>query len=342
MIAILADDLSGAAELAGIAAARGFKAAVQTCFDSASDADVIAVDTDTRLLSEAEAARVVGRVTRQIMAAGPAWIYKKTDSVLRGHVRAEIEAILQVTGQSGCRLIPANPSKGRVILKGFYWIQGVPLHETLFAKDPVHPRTTSIVRDLLGPAPQIETPDTVSLDDLPREHDASLLPAGGADYFTALLGPSNQPLPGSGSLPAPAPPATLLISGSLAAWDSGRAEEMTRLGFTVRTFDQPDALGLWNHSRRFMLAIGRPSTSDGAILTTRLIDASLPLIAARPDCRVALEGGATAMAFIRRQGWTRFEVVPRDLPGVAFLQPPGGPLLIVKPGSYPWPPGCFD
>ena len=140
MIAIIADDFSGAAELAGIAAARGYKAEVQTVFDPASDAEVIAIDTDTRLKSEDEAASVLRVITRQILATKPAWIYKKTDSVMRGHIRAEIEAILDVSGLAKCIFIPANPSKDRVIRSGHCFVNGVPLDQTIFASDPDHPR----------------------------------------------------------------------------------------------------------------------------------------------------------------------------------------------------------
>ena len=79
MIAILADDFSGAAELAGIASARGFKAEVQTVFDPASDDAVNAVDTATSLTPGAEAARIVGDVARVIASVKPSWIYKKRD-----------------------------------------------------------------------------------------------------------------------------------------------------------------------------------------------------------------------------------------------------------------------
>ena len=74
MILILADDLSGAAELAGIAASRGLKAEVQVTVgpglflkapssglqtEPCSAADVIAIDTQTRSLSpEAAAAKI--------------------------------------------------------------------------------------------------------------------------------------------------------------------------------------------------------------------------------------------------------------------------------------------
>ncbi len=50
----MADDVSGAAELAGLAAARGWRAEVQTRFDASSGADVIALDADTRQKKELE------------------------------------------------------------------------------------------------------------------------------------------------------------------------------------------------------------------------------------------------------------------------------------------------
>jgi uncharacterized protein YgbK (DUF1537 family) len=44
VIVVIADDFSGAAELAGLAASRGWNAEVQTSFDANSDADVIAFE----------------------------------------------------------------------------------------------------------------------------------------------------------------------------------------------------------------------------------------------------------------------------------------------------------
>ena len=48
MIVVIADDLSGAAELAGVASRHGLKAEVQTVFSADSEADVICVDAGTR------------------------------------------------------------------------------------------------------------------------------------------------------------------------------------------------------------------------------------------------------------------------------------------------------
>lgn len=68
------------------------------------------------------------------------WIYNKTDSVLRGNVTHEVEAVIQALGLDGVLLVPANPSLGRTIEGGRYFVRGRPLHETEFARDPRHQR----------------------------------------------------------------------------------------------------------------------------------------------------------------------------------------------------------
>lgn len=335
-VVILADDFSGAAELAGIAASRGLKSEVQTRFDPGSDAEVIAVDTDTRLRSESEAVRVVGELARAVAASKPDWIYKKTDSVLRGHVRAEVEEILRATGQESCLFVPANPSKGRIIAGGRYIIEGLPLDQTLFARDPDFPARSSMVSELLGTSEQICVPDIGSIADLPTDCSDHVLPAGAADFFTSLLG-ERETVTRSETVFR-----ILLICGSLAAWDSGRAEEMAQRGFLVRTIDQPPVQEIWEQTDRLCLAIGRPAgTPDSASLTEALVDQAVALAGDSRDLRIALEGGATAIAFLRRMGWERFAAIPENHVGVGTLRPLGGPLLSVKPGSYPWPETLF-
>ena len=100
------------------------------------------IDTGTRSRPPAEAAAVVARVAAQVKDAGPDWIYKKVDSLLRGPVVAEIEAVLAATGLPRCLLVPANPSRGRLVQNGELWLGGRRLHETDFAHDP-------------GPAPDV-------------------------------------------------------------------------------------------------------------------------------------------------------------------------------------------
>jgi uncharacterized protein YgbK (DUF1537 family) len=368
LIAVIADDLSGAAELAGVAAQQGFRAEVQTVFDPETDAEVVAVDTDTRWRPAAEAARIVAEVTTAVLTTRPAWVFKKTDSVLRGNVRAEIEAILDVTGQRRALLIPANPSKARVIRGGVYFINGVPLAQSAFARDPEYPRWTSDVAELLAPAsPQdrLLVPDAACAQDVETraaEVDADILPAGGVDFFEAILKAkcgtkASGPRCDSAVISLAGPGPTLFVCGSAAAWDSGRAAECTEYGIPV--FPMPDqifngeiiavAMDKWcaaastalrDHGRA-MLTIGRQSIDRSTLstrqLSDRLVEAAAGVLATQRVERLCLEGGATAAALLRRFGWTRMTALPTELPGVAALKVAGGPALLIKPGSYRWP-----
>jgi uncharacterized protein YgbK (DUF1537 family) len=153
MIVVLADDLSGATELAGVAWARGLLAEVQTDFEPSSTAEVVAIDTDTRCRSAGEAGARMDEIAHRVLAAKPSWIYKKTDSVLRGHVRVELTALLGAVHKRRALFISANPSRGRLIQGGRYLVNGTPLDQTVFATDPEHPATSAAVRELLGREP---------------------------------------------------------------------------------------------------------------------------------------------------------------------------------------------
>lgn len=369
-VVVIADDLSGAAELASAAATHGHTAEVRTAADVSHGPDVIAIDTDTRCLVPAAAARIVTHVAEQARAAGARWIYKKTDSVLRGNVRAEIEAILQASGLTRSLLVSANPSKGRVIREGVYYVQGVPLAETSFANDPLHPRRSSSVIELVsatGSVPVareydvagIAVPDAASEGDLVRHAghvDDVTLPAGGVEFFVALL---ERRLGKRPAIPAPQPSAPLVwICGSHMAWQQGRAADCARLEIGVQIMPEAlhrtsDAALAWSAlieeslstHNRVMAAIGPgPGIENLTIppesLADHLAEAVAHLLQRRPVATACVEGGATAAALMRELSWTRMTALPTpDLAGVSALVPAGveGPLVLVKPGSYPWP-----
>lgn len=369
MIAVIADDLSGAAEVAGLAARYGLRSEVHTAFDARSDADVVSVDTDTRSAPAGRAAAAVADVALDVLARKPSWIFKKTDSVLRGNVRAEIEALLDATGQTNAIVVPANPSKGRIIRNGLYSIGGTPLSQTVFARDADHPRRSSRVADLIGApaaAERLEVPDVTTGQDV-ADHAGRVgdrtLPAGGADFFAALLDARCGARAGRDTAaPRRAPDmpdehvSELYVCGSAAAWDAGRADECAARGLHVVPMPQPiflgnaalSAIAAWHADvaaslatrRRVMIAIGRHSAIKSPLpptaLVGRLVDAVVAVLAARRIDSMAVEGGATAAALVRRFGWTRFEVLPTALTGTTVLRPPSGPSIYVKPGSYPW------
>ena len=379
MIIIIADDLSGAAELAGVARGVGLTAEVHTEFDPASTAEVVAIDTDTRALDEAAAVAKVKAVAARVVAARPAWIYKKTDSVLRGHVLAECRAIAEVAGKTRVLLLPANPGRQRVIRDGRYLIAGTPLDHGPFARDPQWPARTAEVVKLLAAEPDeacslrvnasapgkgVVIPDVwepLHLRDRAREVDDCTLAAGAMEFFSALLhrAPIRSSSPPELSARAEA---TVFACGSHAAWSGSRLRECQAHGvpivamprrvfaddFAVAELDQwaaeaVDALAI---DGRVMLAIGGEKITGmpPGKLESRLAEAVRRVFHRATIGHLLLEGGATAAAVFRACGWSRLRVGDEVAPGLARLEVLGrpAPLLLIKPGSYPWPEGVWS
>jgi len=326
-IVIIADDLSGAAELAGIAHSHGLSAEVQREFTAATDALVIAVDTDTRLLAPEVAAKRVAEVTRAVVASRPAWIFKKTDSVLRGHPAAEIAAILSVTGFSRAVLAPANPSRGRTIVGGVYSIGGVPLDLTAFANDPEFPRCTALVDELLGDAPAVAVPDVADLAAVQRlagQLDEQTLPAGAADYFTALLDDRCAPLAAVASAGVyKLQPPVLLVCGSRHSWP--RREAACRaVGIPAITIHDSHRTAKQKRDvRAAAIGIGEPTplgTNSASLLLwlARITPVCMEQLSVRT---ILVEGGATAAALVEQLHWKRFRVAATAPAGVGVLKP---------------------
>jgi hypothetical protein len=233
-ITVFADDLTGACECAGIAHQHGFAAAVTLDPAAAGDTpSVLVVDTETRLASPADAARRL-RVWLQAPAVRQrdGLVFKKTDSVLRGPVMAELEALAPALGRRRVLLVPGNPALGRIVRGGDYSIYGEPLTSTAFAYDPHHPARSSRVVELLGPAslpitalaPGAPWPDSgVIVGDMTSPGDfaawaaalpADCLAAGSAPFFATLLTAHGHGPVAADSAPALDMP-TLVISGTI-------------------------------------------------------------------------------------------------------------------------------
>lgn len=211
MIIVLADDLSGAAEIAGVAFQMGLSAEVHIDQLYSTSCDVAVVDTNSRSVSACEAVKTVSQVAQVVNCEDPQWVYKKTDSVLRGHVLAELKAIAVALNCTRCLLVNANPRKGRVVRDGQLFVGGRPVDQTPFGSDPEHPCRSSWVVELLGGSPgevslvdaQRDLPsdgimiaNATSTADLHRFAELSnvrkgikenILLAGGAEFFESIL-----------------------------------------------------------------------------------------------------------------------------------------------------------
>ncbi len=182
---ILADDFTGALDTGVQFATTGAVTRVITgqnvsLSEFTETCEVLVVDAETRHLTAAEAARIVGGYTAQAVALGIPHIYKKTDSALRGNVGAELAAVLKNSGETCLPFLPAFPQMGRNTTGGIHYIQGVPVAESVFSKDPFEPVTCSAVTELI--ALQSEIP-AVSCPPLTAE--SPLPPSNGIWIFDA-------------------------------------------------------------------------------------------------------------------------------------------------------------
>ncbi|MDA1275333.1 MAG: hypothetical protein O2960_14995 [Verrucomicrobia bacterium] len=206
MIGVIADDLTGAAELGGVGFRFGLRSEIHTRFERESSADLIALDTASRSCPESESVRRVSSAAESFQTLAPDFVYKKVDSALRGRILAEINAMRKAIGKSRALLIPANPSLNRIIRGGQYYINEVPIHQTGFKNDPEYPCRSSSVVDILGttglcpisvcrvdePIPDEgiiigEVSNRKELHAWAARLDETTLPAGAAEFFAVIL-----------------------------------------------------------------------------------------------------------------------------------------------------------
>ena len=137
-ILVIADDFTGAAEIGGIAQLFGLSVKMQTGLSDAfaPEDDVLVLDTNTRSLNPSEACNTITAFLGHLDLSAFDFVYKKVDSVLRGPIIPEIRAILTMLDWNQAVLVSANPSKGRIIKNGMYYIDGLPIHQTEFHYDP--------------------------------------------------------------------------------------------------------------------------------------------------------------------------------------------------------------
>jgi uncharacterized protein YgbK (DUF1537 family) len=372
----LADDLTGAAEIAAIGHRFGLPSAIVTGTAAiSSGTQLVVCDTDSRLIPPEEAAWTVGEATIGPAARTSMALFKKVDSVLRGNVLAEVEAMAAVADRPRVLLVPANPAFGRTIRDGCYFVDGTPIHLTAFAQDPHHPAVSSRVADLLGAPhklpvqilpPGIELPpsgvivgEAGSPEDVAywaSRVDAITLPAGGAEFFSAWLRTLGH------TVAAAAPERELerpilIVSGTTVPSSRAMLSGLSSIGLPVIPMtesvvrDQDAAAGLcWaenigrslaTHGLAIALAPARIFTEPGAVEAIRNAFATLVqrLESADAFSHLVIEGGATAAAIVQALQWNELIVTAEWSPGVVTLRPALAPnrRVTLKPGSYPWP-----
>jgi len=259
---VLADDFTGSLDTGVQFRAKGtrirFGSPNHRYFEHLEeDIQVLIVDTESRHMPPEEAAAVVRQVVSDAVAAGVRYIYKKTDSGLRGNIGAELGAALEASGNALLHFIPAYPQIGRTTRNGIHYIKGVPVGESVFAKDPFNPVLHSAVKDVIAsqsdteailngeafPEKGIVVHDAENEEDLNRiarllkkQNQLALL--AGCAGFASVLPELLELEPAENTLP-PFAPRLLTICGSinpitLEQLDRAEAAGVPRIRLTVR------------------------------------------------------------------------------------------------------------
>lgn len=149
MITVIADDLTGAAEIAGTCLRYGLDVSFGIDTIPEKEATINIIATDTRSMTEDEAYETHFHLTEDISSRTKNIIFKKCDSVLRGHVLMELLALVHAKQKDTILLQPSNPKANRCIKNASYLINDIPIEHTGFTTDPDFPSNTSLVKNLI-------------------------------------------------------------------------------------------------------------------------------------------------------------------------------------------------
>ena len=372
-VIVAADDFSGASEVAGAAWRFGLKTMVALgmprTFPKGTEA--LSVDLGTRALDEMSAEHRWREFGGRICKESAGKVYKKTDSVLRGHVATELRACLSKGPWGRALLVPANPERGRTILEGRYRIDGVSLNETEFGRDPGCPMRTESVAEIVRGArsvpideadawsrlgmDEIVVGDTESVADLSRwarVANPETLPAGGSPFFASLLRArglierKGEDVSSSDLRP------TLLVSGSRSHQALGTVKRLAKQGCAVievggdKSSEQIAEKVVQGFGESKVVVLHHPlelRKGCSAEMTLRIAAATKRAWAFlhAPYPRLYLEGGETASAVLRQLKKIFLGVAIEWEPGVVTLSSENF-IVTIKPGSYSWPQTFFS
>lgn len=348
MIVVIADDFTGAAELAGISLRYSLRVELFVDELMDSDADVLIVSADSRSLKKEEALAITNKIAKQALALKPAWIYKKIDSVLRGYVLEELQVQMQLMNNSDAFIMPANPSLGRTISGGRYYVQGQEIDKTGFTHDPEFPVQTSLVKEMLDNKVEVlkytETiPAGIIVGEAVQKDDYThwsamaegKVLAGAGDFFTALLDKEYKPVEtGKAILQKP----FLYVCGTAFNERKEYIRSLNNVSWmpeemTNKWIEETTAL-LKEQGKR-IVAISESGKPAGA-LRDEMAGMVKVLVDKAGLKELFIEGGSTAAAILAKMNITKLAPVNELARGVVRMKA-GEIYITVKPGSYPLP-----
>jgi uncharacterized protein YgbK (DUF1537 family) len=367
-LVIVADDLTGAADSAAHLAGRADVMLLIHAETTWPQADVIALDTDSRHIASAEAARRVEAAVRRAVSLG-AVPFKKIDSTLRGNVAVEVRAAADACAQVGpvplVVMAPAFPAVGRTTVGGVVHVGGVPLSDATHGGDLVRllaaqgftpelvarPGSVGDVVAWLGAATRrgadAVVVDAESDDDL-RSVAVGALAVGAPILFvgTGGLARAFDDVMGGGPRRARAAVpdgAVLAVVGSHSPQARGQLQALVEAGAAPAVWSEGVEPGELARTVRAGLVGGAAVLApdvDAPVDVARAAAVAEGLATAA--CAVlddvatlVATGGETARAILVRRGVSQLRVVGELEPGVVLASVEGGGLSVVtKAGAF--------
>jgi len=372
MIVVIADDITGAAEMGGIALRYGLKSIMADDVSIDVKSDVLIIYTNTRSLPEDEAVDIMADLTKRASRLKPDLFYKKTDSVLRGHILAEMKAQMQELKFDKGLLVPVNPSLGRVISDGQYFVNGQPIHQTSFSNDPEFPIKSSDVLEMLGDNGKsvkvITQQDSllennISVGEAKTNEDISFwagkvdertLAAGGASFFNALLSKKfHLKYENKERVRLSSP--LLLVSGTTFQKNVQKIRQYSHLVSYMpqhvfnnqRIIDsefeewRDDILEKLSKYNKVIIGVDNSANerADPNVLREKKATVAELVLRKASVREVLIEGGSTAYSIVQKIGWQSFIPTEELEQGIVRMQVKEMTdlHLTIKPGSYEWP-----
>jgi len=360
MIAVIADDFTGAAELAGIGVRYGLK--VELCVGEVDpkNADVLIVSTDSRSLEKKAAITITEELLKKILLLKPKLVYKKIDSVLRGYVLDELRSQMKLMNMSRAFIMPANPSLNRTINNGEYFVDGVHITETGFAHDPEFPIKTNSIKEILDNKVEV----LKSTDELPGNgivvgeagkfedydywagkvnEETALVGAG--DFFTALLNKYYQPQKQKQfDMQSP----HLYVCGTAFKERKKFIKKLNCVSWLPEVVNEnwlKETGDMIKKAQKVVVAIDE-STDTALSLRTKMAKAVKEIVTREKIKEIFIEGGSTAAAILQELKITILEPTDELSRGVVRMKFSSAPweglgevdlFITVKPGSYELP-----
>jgi uncharacterized protein YgbK (DUF1537 family) len=189
---ILADDLTGAAEVGAELAARG--QCVVVMLESRKSgpgmrrSGLQIINLRCRTMESRVARQLVKAVCLELLQDDEtARICLKIDSAARGPIKGLMEGACEAMGMEAIPVMLANPRQGRVTQHGVHYVGGVPLAQSAFRHDPLHPANESKLQHLIAPGLLMDAQTPNEIRRQAECHQRARVIAGAAPFIVCMI-----------------------------------------------------------------------------------------------------------------------------------------------------------